>query len=195
MNLKILRLSGFIGMLAPVFGLMLIGTSIWMSPWFTWTGNSLSDIGGSEGLESVVFNGGLAMTAALMMMFSAGLFEMTKGDTIGQIGAGVSFLATVLLLAIGIVNITIQPWHNYIAVAFFVSFPLSAILVGYFCYQKAMKFYTLLGWGTAVLAIMIWFLPWSSLAIPEGLSVSYLAVWQILLSYWMFTKTEDKLEK
>ncbi len=195
MNLKVLRLSGFFGILAPIFGLMLVGMSIWLSPWFSWTGNALSDLGGTDGFEAVVFNCGLAMTSALMMMFSVGLLEMTKGDTVGQVGGGVNLLASVLLLAIGLVNITMEPWHTYVSVAFFVALPLSAIIIGYFCFRKGMRFYTLLGWGTAVLAMVIWFLPWSAVAIPEALSVSYLAVWQMLLSYWMYTRTEDKLEE
>jgi hypothetical membrane protein len=68
-------------------------------------------------------------------------------------------------------------------------------VIGYFCLRKKMRFYTLLSWGTAVLATVIWFLPWGSLAIPEALSVSYMAVWQVLLAYWMYSRKEDKLEE
>lgn len=193
MNLKVLRMAGFFGIVAPLFGLLIIGSSIWLSPWFSWTGNALSDLGGTDGFESTVFNSGLAMTAALMLMFSTGLFEMTKGDIIGQVGSGVHLLASALLLGIGLVNITVEPWHNYVSIGFFVAFPLSAVIIGYFCFRKRMRFYTLLAWGTAVLATVIWFLPWGSIAIPEALSVSYLAVWQVLLAYWMYSRKEDKL--
>ena len=194
MNLKILRLAGFFGIVAPLFGLLLIGMSLWLSPWFSWTGNALSDLG-AEGFEAAVFNSGLAMTAALMMMFSTGLFEMTKGNIIGQVGSGVNLLAAGLLLSIGVINVTIEPWHNYVSIGFFVALPLSAVVIGYFCLRKKMRFYTLLSWGTAVLAAVIWFLPWGSLAIPEALSVSYMAVWQVLLAYWMYSRKEDKLEE
>jgi hypothetical membrane protein len=193
MNLKVLRLAGFFGIVMPLFGLLIIGMSIWLSPWFSWTGNALSDLGGAEGFEAIVFNSGLAMTAALMMMFSTGLFEMTKGDLIGQIGSGVHLLSALLLLAIGLVNINIEPWHNYVSVGFFIALPLSALIIGYFCFRKKMRFYTLLAWGTAILAAVIWFLPWSSIAIPEALSVSYLCVWQLILAYWMYTRKEDRL--
>jgi hypothetical membrane protein len=193
MNLKVLRLAGFFGIVMPLFGLLIIGMSIWLSPWFSWTGNALSDLGGAEGFEAIVFNSGLAMTAALMMMFSTGLFEMTKRDLIGQIGSGVHLLSALLLLAIGLVNINIEPWHNYVSVGFFIALPLSALIIGYFCFRKKMKFYTLLAWGTAVLAAVIWLLPWSAMAIPEALSVSYLGVWQLILAYWMYTRKEDRL--
>jgi hypothetical membrane protein len=194
MNLKVLRLAGFFGIVTPLFGLLIIGMSIWLSPWFNWTGNSLSDLGGAEGFEAIVFNSGLAMTAALMMMFSTGFFEMTKGDIIGQIGSGVHLLSALLLLAIGLVNINIEPWHLYVSVGFFIALPLSALIIGYFCFRKKMRFYTLLAWGTAVLAAAIWFLPWGAIAIPEALSVSYMGVWQLMLAYWMYTRKEDKLE-
>jgi hypothetical membrane protein len=195
MNLKVLRLAGFFGIVAPLFGLLIIGMSIWLSPWFSWTGNALSDLGGTDGFEAIVFNSGLAMIAALMMMFSTGLFEMTKGNIIGQIGSGVHLLSSLLLLAIGLVNISIEPWHLYVSVGFFIAFPLSAVIIGYFCFRKKMRFYTLLAWGTAVLAAVIWFLPWGAIAIPEALSVSYLGVWQLILAYWMYTRKEDKLEE
>jgi len=194
MNLKILRLAGFFGIVAPLFGLMIIGMSLWLSPWFSWTGNALSDLG-AEGFEAVVFNSGLAMTAALMMMFSAGLFEMTKGDIVGRAGSALHMLAVALLIGIGVLNVTIEPWHLYVSVGFFVVLPLSAVFIGLFCFRKGMRFYTLLSWGAAVLAAVIWFLPWGSAAIPEALSVSYMAVWQILLAYWMYTRKEDKLKE
>jgi hypothetical membrane protein len=192
MNLKVLRLAGFFGIVAPLFGLIIIGISVWLSPWFSWTGNALSDIGGAAGFESTLFNSGLAMTAALMMMFSTGLFEMTKGDRIGQVGSAIHLFSTGLLIGIGILNITIQPWHNYVSIGFFVTLPLSAIVIGYFCFKKKLRFYTLIGWGAAALAMGIWLLSWDAVAIPEMLSVSYIAIWQIFLAHWMYTREKDE---
>jgi hypothetical membrane protein len=194
MNLKVLRLAGFFGIIAPLFGFMIIAMSIWLSPWFSWTGNALSDLG-AEGLGSVVFNSGLAMTAALLMMFSAGLLEMTKGDVVGQVGGAIHLLSAGFLLGIGILNITIEPWHYYVSVGFFAAMPLSAIFIGLFCYRKSMRFYTLLAWGSASLAVVVWLLPWTSVAIPEALSAAYMSVWQIILAYWMYSRKEDKLVK
>ncbi len=195
MNLKTLRLTGFFGLAAPVLGLIIVASSILMAPWFSWTGNALSDLGGTEGPESILFNAGLPMTAALMMMFSGGLFEMTKGNIVGQVGSGFHLAASFLLAGIGVANITIEPWHYYVSVGFFVTLPLSAVLVGYFCFKNKMRYYTLLSWGTAALAGAIWLLPWGAIAIPEALSVSYIGVWQMLLAWWMWTRKEDKLEE
>jgi hypothetical membrane protein len=194
MNLKTLRLTGFFGIIAPLFGFMIIAMSIWLSPWFSWTGNALSDLG-AEGFESIVFNSGLAMTAALLMMFSAGLLEMTKGDITGQIGGAIHFLSTLLLVGIGVLNITIEPWHYYVSIGFFAAMPLSVFFIGWFCYRKKMRFYTLIAWGSATLAIVIWLLPWTAVAIPEALSVAYISIWQIIMAYWMYTRKEDKFGK
>jgi hypothetical membrane protein len=194
MNLKILQLAGFFGMVAPLFGLMMVGMSIWISPWFNWSMNALSDLG-VQGFESVVFNSGLAMTAALIMMFSTGLFEMTKGDIVGQMGSILYLLSCFLLLGIGIANETIEPWHYYVSVGFFVVLPLAVTVIGFFCFKRGMRFYALISWGAAVLAAAIWVLHWQSPAIPEALSVTYIAVWEVLLGYWMYTRVKDKLEE
>ncbi len=194
MNLKVLKLTGFFGMITPLFGFLIIATSIWLAPWFSWTTNALSDLG-AEGMESVVFNSGLPMTAALMMMFSAGLFEMTRGDLVGQVGSVLHLAASFLLIGIGVANINVEPWHYYVSVGFFVALPLAVVAVGLFCFRKGMRFYALLAWGTAALAAGVWLLPWPSIALPEALSVSYVSVWQILLAYWMYTRKEDKLEE
>ena len=191
MNLKALRLTGFFGIISPLFGFMIIAMSIWLSPWFSWTGNALSDLG-AEGLESVVFNSGLAMTAALLMMFSAGLLEMTRGDIIGQVGGAIHLLYAGFLIGIGVLNITIEPWHDYVSVGFFAAMPLSAMFIGGFCYRKKMRFYSLIAWGSATLAVVIWLLPWASVAIPEALSVAYISVWQIIMAHWMYTRKVDK---
>lgn len=192
MNLKVLKLCGFFGMVTPLFGLFIVAASIWAAPWFSWTANALSDLG-AEGFESVLFNSGLPMTAALMMMFSAGLFEMTKGDLIGQAGSALHLAASVLLIGIGVANINVEPWHYYVSVGFFVTLPLAVAAIGLFCYRKRMRFYAPLAWGAAVLAAGIWLLPWPSVAIPEALSVSFISIWQILLAYWMYTRKEVKL--
>ena len=194
MNLKVLRLAGLFGIIAPIFGLLIIVSSIWFSPWFSWTGNALSDLGGTEGFEAILFNSGLAMVGALLMMFSTGLFEMTKEDMIGQVGTTMFLIASILLIAVGVINITIEPWHGYVSLGLFVALPLSVAIIGVFFFRKKMRFYSLLSLGSAVLAAGIWFLPWAAVAIPEALSVVYIGVWAILLGHWMYTRYEDKLE-
>ncbi len=195
MNLKVLRLAGLFGIIAPLFGFLIIVSSIWFSPWFSWTGNALSDLGGTEGFEAILFNSGLAMVGALLMMFSTGLFEMTKEDMIGQVGTTMFLIASILLIAVGVINITIEPWHGYVSLGLFVALPLSVAILGVFFFRKKMRFYSLLSLGSAVLAAGIWFLPWAAVAIPEALSVVYIGVWAILLGYWMYTRYEDKLEE
>lgn len=189
MNVKVLRLAGFFGLAAPAFGFIMIAISILMSPWFSWTANALSDLG-VEGPGSVIINSGLAMTAAIMMMFSTGLIEMTKGRLVGQVGGVLYFVACLFLIGIGIANETIKPYHLWVSVGFFVTLPLSVAVIGFFHFVNGMRFYAILAWGTAFLASGVWFLHWTSAAIPETLSVASLGVWQLLLSWWMWTMEE-----
>jgi len=74
MNVRILRLCGFFGMLTPVVGFIMVFLAISQAPWFSWTLNALSDLG-VDGFEAVLFNSGLPLTGAVMMMFSAGQFN------------------------------------------------------------------------------------------------------------------------
>ena len=67
LNVKIMKMAGFFGVVAPVLGFAMIFLAIRASPWFSWTANALSDLGVS-GFGSVIFNSGLAMTGALMMI-------------------------------------------------------------------------------------------------------------------------------
>ena len=192
MNYRILRLAGFFGILSPLVGFGMVALSISFAPWFSWTGNALSDLG-AEGLESVIFNSGLPMTGALMMMFSTGLFEMSKKNIVGTIGSVLHLLAAFFLVAIGVANINIRPWHLYVSVGFFVTLPLCLITIGVFHYMGKMKFFTLIAWAMALLAGVIWIYPWKAVAIPEALSAAFVSVWQISLGVWMFTRKSGEL--
>jgi len=192
MNLKVIRLAGFFGMVAPFFGFAMVALSIIFSPWFSFTRNALSDLG-AEGLGSVIFNSGLPMAGAISMMFSTGLFEMAEKSLTGMVGAALHLAASLFLVGIGVANINVEPYHLYVSVGFFVSMPLASAVVGLFNYRNRMRFYALLGWGTTVLAAGVWLLPWSSAALPEALAALFFSVWQILLGYWMYTRPDEKL--
>ncbi len=192
MNVQVLRLAGFFGMLAPIFGFAMIALSILFSPWFSFTSNALSDLG-AAGLGSVIFNSGLAMTGAIYMMFCTGLFEMAGKDLTGMVGAALNFAASLFLVGIAVANINVEPYHLYVSVGFFVAMPLAAAVVALFNYRNHMRPYALLGWGTAVLAAAVWLLPWSSAALPESLASLFFGVWQFLLARWMYTRPDEKL--
>jgi len=191
MNVRILRLCGFFGMLTPVVGFIMVFLAISQAPWFSWTLNALSDLG-VDGFEAVLFNSGLPLTGAVMMMFSAGLFELTKGSTVGRAGSAVHLASAVLLILIGVINETIKPWHYVVSFAFFASLAVMLAIMGVYHWRANMKRFTILAWSAAALGIVIWMLPWRGVALPEAISAVCVSVWQVSLGYWMYTLKEEK---
>jgi hypothetical membrane protein len=127
-----------------------------------------------------------------MMMFSAGLFELTKGSTVGRAGSAVHLASAVLLILIGVINETIKPWHYVVSFAFFASLAVMLAIMGVYHWRANMKRFTILAWSTAALGIVIWMLPWRGIALPEAISAVCVSVWQVSLGYWMYTLKEEK---
>ena len=187
LNVKIMKMAGFFGVVAPVLGFTMIFLTIRASPWFNWTANALSDLGVS-GFGSVIFNSGLAMTGALMMMFSLGFFELTKGSWVGQLGSALFLAGAFILCGIGAFPETAGRIHYYLSVAFFVSLPLSLFALGTFMTRHDMKRLGLLSFTAGGFAAGVWLLQWSSAAVPEAFSALAVGVWFSLLGLWMMKR-------
>jgi hypothetical membrane protein len=190
MNTKLVRLFATFGILAPLLGIAIIFTSITIAPSFQWDKNAISDLG-VGGFESVIFNSGMGMTAAVMMLFSACLFEYTKGSNIGLSGAATHLAGSICLLGVGIANKNTEPWHLVAAVGLFVAMPLSSLVMGFYQYKHGDLITPILSTICTAVAIGAWFARWPSIAIPEMISISAMTIWQVLFAYWIRIKTHD----
>ena len=184
MNVRIVRLMGYFGILSPIIGALMIALSIQSSPWFNWSDYALSHLG-ARGFGSVLFNGGLPMTGAVLMMFSSGLFVYTHGSLIGQIGSSLHLAIAFTLVALGPVNINVQPWHNYLSVSLFVFIPISLLLLSIYNFRNDMKPYAYIGFLSSVVAAAIWGYNGISVALQEVVAALAMTVWQIPLAAWM----------
>lgn len=195
MNVRIVRLMGIFGILAPIVGAIMILFSIQSSPWFNWSDYALSDLG-ARGFGSVIFNSGLPMTGAVLMMFSSGLFGYTHGDLIGQIGSSLHLAVAFTLVVLGIVNINVRPWHYYLSVSLFVFIPFSLFLLSVYNLKNGMKNYAYIGFASSIIAAGIWGVSGISVAIQEVVAALAVTVWQIPLAVWMarleVTEEEDE---
>jgi hypothetical membrane protein len=189
-NTKLVRLFAIFGMLAPILGIVIIFTSITIAPAFKWDKNAISDLG-VGGFEAVIFNSGMGMTAAVMMLFSACLFEYTKGSNIGLAGAAIHLVGSISLLGVGIANKNVEPWHLVAAISLFVAMPLSSLVMGLYQYKRGDYIFPILAVICSAVAIGVWFAKWPSIALPEMISISSMTVWQILFAYWIRLRTHD----
>jgi hypothetical membrane protein len=183
-NVTLVRIGGFFGVAVPLLGFVMIFLAIGESPWFSWTDNALSDLG-VEGFGSVIFNGGLAMTGSLAMMFFVGLYEFSVGSIVGRVGALLFLAGTFLLVGIGVFNETYGPIHLYISVAFFFSLALSILISGAFMLRRRMIGLGFLSLLTGAIAAIVWLMPWRGTAIPETISALAAGIWSSVLGAWM----------
>ncbi len=184
MNVERVRRLGLFGIVTPLVGFFLILLAISTAPWFSWTGNALSDLGVS-GLTATIFNGGLMATALCMMAFSIGVWELTEGNTVGRTGSGALFLAAVFLFGIGVFPETVEPHHLIFSVAFFIALPGAMVGLSAYMIRSGMKDLGYLSVAAGSVAALIWALEWDGVAIPEAVSALMTSVMSVILGYRM----------
>lgn len=176
------KIGGLCAVLGPVIGLTFVGVAIYYAPWFSWTDNYLSDLGGevgdrpiwsAEGNASIFLNVGLIIAGAMGVVFSLIVRNIRILDTsLGRLGTSFLFLDMCALCAVGIFPKSTGFPHGLASVAFFFLIPFSLLLIGIETTKSPKK---TLGWfitflGIASLLSFPLFLlprPWGGNAIIE----------------------------
>jgi hypothetical membrane protein len=189
-NVRLVRLFGYFGILAPVVGFSMIFLAIATAPWFSWTGNALSDLG-VEGVTAVLFNSGLSMTAAVMMAFSLGLYELTRGSRVGTLSFLLMLAASGWLLGIGRFPETAGRIPFYFSVAFFATLPLALAAFTVYALRTGPRWLAYLTAACGLAAAVVWAPDWNAVAIPEALSALAVGIWSTATGLWMIRTTRD----
>lgn len=184
MNIKIVRLMGKFGFFAPVVGSIMILLSLNSTSNWSITADTLSDLGRS-GFGSVLFNSGLLMSGAVMMLFSTGLYEFTKGNIIGQIGSIFYIAASFIVCALGVATVNVQPIHTYLSTSLFILIPIIMAASGSYLYELNMKKYAMLAVIGFIISSGIWLINGKVNAIKEIIALGALTLWQFPLGIWM----------
>jgi hypothetical membrane protein len=193
MNVRIVRLMGWFGVVAPFIAALMIYVSAASTPGWSVTEQTLSHLG-SGGFGAVLFNGGLAMSGALMLLFGAGLYEFSDGDTVGRVGAGLYILGSGIVVGLSVATIEVQPIHNQAAVALFAALPLSAAATSVYAWRTGLKPYAVIGFAAAAISVGVWAAAGDVTALYEVMALAPVALWQMALGYWMCSQVpEDDL--
>jgi hypothetical membrane protein len=213
MNIKeidLKRLFGLCGILAPIVGLSSIFISISLLPWFSWTENYLSDIGGNPGSDclwstwgapSVIFNFGLVTAGILGILFGFGFQKsgFVKGR-LGNLGTAFLILDAAALVGIGLFTETTGAWHTFFSIAFFV---LVGLALGSISLALLRSQERKLGWfsvGLLIFGLTAFPLfatpkPIGSNAIAEIIPIISVSIFCIVFGYIMLnTKTRGSPE-
>ncbi len=181
---------GWFGVLAPLLAALMIYLSVGATPGWSLTEETLSRLG-SGGFGAVLFNNGLVMSGALMLLFGAGLYEYTAGDTVGRIGAWLYLLSAGLVIGLSLATIEFQPIHNQVATVLFVALPLSAAVTSVYSWRIGLRMYAVVGFAAAAVSAGAWVVAGRVTALVEVAALAPIGLWQMALGYWMCRQVPD----
>lgn len=194
LTLKFYRNLLLAGIIGPIVAISLISVDASISPWFTWTGNALSDLGVHE--YSYLFNYALIFEAVLNLVFVLALrplFKLGNGTSSGLIISGLS------LGMVGIFVETYQLEHLTFALVYFIVFPVSIIMFSRTIRKKHMVqavagyFVALISLIAIVFGVLVDFsaIPGVTLglAIPEMIEAVLLGSWSVYMGAWALALT------
>jgi len=141
-----LKIRLLCGILSPVVTIIFISLAIAGSPWFSWTGNWLSDIGGepgdrpiwsARGTPSILFNLGLILGGILGMVFWTGLNErFPVSEAGGELGMKLLLTDMVLFTLVGVFPFSTGLLHMAVAFVFFLLLPFVFRFLALALYQR-----------------------------------------------------------
>jgi hypothetical membrane protein len=211
-DINLTRFFGLCGILAPIIGLTCIFIAISYLPWFSWTENYLSDIGGNPGsdclwstwgIASVIFNFGIIAAGSLGFLFAIGMKQSKiLNSRLGDVGIMFFAADSIALIGIGVFTESTGDWHIFFFFAFFILIGIGLAIIGIALLKLNEK---KLGWLTIGLlifglcAVPLFFTPQplGSNAIAEIIPVISLTVFSIVFGYKLFNLKikEDDTEK
>ena len=168
-----IKAAALLGISAPIVAYTSIFTAIMLSPWFSWTGNALSDLGVGE--ASAIFNFGLIASGLMLIPLPIALYTASEGG-LERLSAILLLLSAVLLSSIGFFPESYGRLHYYVSAAFFLTLPPTIYLYAASTYRSSRRGAQLSALS-ATIALGVWLLPWSSPAIPEAISALSATLW------------------
>ena len=192
------RTAGMCGLLAPLVAFICIGAAVLLSPWFSWTNNYLSDLGGypgmeptyaARGLSSILFNFGLITAGILGIILGLGIRKIDFMDSIpGQAGTWFFILDAVFLVCMGAYPETTGEPHTFFSIAFFVTIGICLLLMSIALFrtkQKSLAWLTLvlLMFGMTAIPLFITPKPVGSNAVAEMIPIISVAVFSMAFGY------------
>lgn len=134
------RIAGWCGILCPIISFTCMLAAAAMSPWYSWTENYISDLGGHpgdtptwavHGAASILLNAGMIVSGSLGMLFVLVVRRTSVGaQQPGRSGASLAFIEMLALTCVGIFPESTGGPHGIAAVTFFLIAPFSLFLMG-----------------------------------------------------------------
>jgi hypothetical membrane protein len=185
-NHMLIRLGGLCGILGSVLALGMVFAATVISPWFRWDTNALSEWGVGE--VSLIFNSAVIVGGVLNFIFALGVRRYLSERRVARIGAALIMLSSVCLAFVGIFTIEYHFAHAIVSLGYFVSAPISFIMIGVGTERGTIRTPSIVTGIAALLAILILpiiflVMPFKvGFAVPEIIEALILAAWIVFMA-------------
>lgn len=185
---RFVRLAGLCAALAPLLSFGLMFYAITLSPWFSWQGHALSDLGVPGRSSAPLFNASLILGAALNIPLLLALRQWLGPRQPGPAGVAVALLGTVAMGLVGVFPASVMVPHALSAMTYFLLLPAGYILIGVALWRQGRRAHGLASIVTALAAYGVMLLaPHGGMAVIELLSALLLATrsFAVGLELWL----------
>jgi hypothetical membrane protein len=188
--LKLLRFAGICGILGSVLPLVMVLSATFLSSWFSWNANALSELGVGE--QSILFNSAMLIGGALNLLFAFGLYKYLGREKLIRAGVVLIMLSSISLALVGVFSVDCHVPHGIAAFGYFVLAPAGFLLIGSGTKEDTIREISFACGVAALLAILV--LPVIVLAlslnvgfaVPELVEGLIISAWTIYMSHALF---------
>jgi hypothetical membrane protein len=182
---KIIFSGGIAGIIGPIIAMIFVFYAISIYPNFSWYSNFLSDLG--VGKTAPYFNYPLIFEGVMSIIFAIGLAVALPKSAWSKVGVILLIIGSICLALAGVFNEnSTDHIHEFVALLYFLLFPLSFIILGLSNFNNFKNYSTLsiLAGLVALIAIFVH----GQHAIPELTEALILSAWVIANGVLMVSK-------
>jgi len=175
---NIVKALRFFGILAALTAWAVIFLSISVNPWFIFTRDAFSDLGGPNANMPWIYNYGLIITGLIIILYSfAQLNDST--NKIESFASGYTSLMGIFLMLIGIFHSGTKP-HVFISTWFFIQGDLAILIWGIgLAIRKWGRLGAIFILMSLISPIIGFAIKWPSAATVEAFGIIILDIWMI----------------
>ncbi len=193
MSIRLTRLAGWCGILAPLVALSTTFAAIAMSPGFSWQDNGLSALG--VGSHPTLFNAGLFCGGVLYAVFAVGLLRWQRPRSqLASIAGGMLVVGASGLALVGVFPDNTGRIHDLVSATYFLATVLAYVLWGTAWLRSGEKVTGILSVAAGVATLLALILaPHRRLAIavPSILAATIMNSWIFALAVKMLVEPKS----
>lgn len=179
-----IRTQRIIGIVGVATAYILIASSIFLSPWFNFYNNALSDLGNTaqHGSTAWIFNWGLIISG-LLIAASVVLAALNRRSWKYLVWLVPLAAATTDLAMIGFFPETTGHTHLIVSVIFFTLIVLTMLIYSYASWPLGTPLIGGIALILGVASVVVWFVswPWGGVALQESASAAMATLWIALV--------------